>query len=112
MKFYYRFFFPSVKCVLFRKKSTFFFYSKEFLKKTLGRAHWGRGGGGDLQESSFCDPSADEDGQNPKHLGNDLLREVKCKNLASKLCAISKPYLKTLFWKKHFVQQQQPVQNQ
>ncbi len=104
--------FPSVKCVLFRKKITFFQNSKEFFKKTLGRAHWGRGGGGDLQESSFWSSKCWWGWTKSNHLGNDLLREVKCKNLASKLCAISKPYLKTLFWKKHFVQQQQPVQNQ
>jgi hypothetical protein len=48
----------------------------------------GRGGGGDLQESSFCHPNADEDGQNPNI----------CKTLASKLLyAISKPYLKHYF---------------
>jgi hypothetical protein len=51
-----------------QQKFTFFQNSKELKKKHWGRAQ-GRGCGGDLQESSFCHPSADEDGQNPNIWG-------------------------------------------
>ncbi len=52
--------------MFYSEKNHLFSKFKRILRKNTGeRAHWGRGGGGDLQESSFCHPSADEDGQNP-----------------------------------------------
>jgi len=54
--------------VFYSEKIHLFSKFKRIFLKTLGRAQ-GRGGGGDLQESSFCHPSADEDGQNPNIWG-------------------------------------------
>ncbi len=98
MKFYYRKnCFSQCKMCFIQKKITFFQNSKDFFKKKhwegpLGKRGW-RGFTRKFLLSSKCWWGWTKS----KHLGNDLLREVKCKNLASKLCAISKPYLKHYF---------------